>query len=159
MAATRYNYTAVRSEKRNKESTFALRYILNTPGPGRDAALPQDVHVVWQKWGGNMATPTQGHPVDIDSAMRGLFRQTTRDCLGYTPITATASTPAATTLGISESRTTHPSWQVGETQRDTSHPLVVDFQGHAISDIGRPQNSALAAKDAYAKRIADKPSI
>lgn len=159
MAATRYNYTAVRSQKKNEESTFALRYILNTPGPGKDASLPEDVHVVWQKWGGNLATPPDGHPVDIDSAMRGMFRQSTRDCLGHTPITGQIQPPAVTTLGISESRTTHPSWQVMETSNDRSHPLVIDFQGHAISEIGRPQNSSLAAEDAYAKRIAEQRSL
>lgn len=106
-----------------------------------------------------MASPKDGHPVDIDSAMRGLFRQSTRDCLGYTPITATIDPPESGTFGISESRTTHPSWQVMETQRDTMQPLVIDFQGNAISAVYRPQNSSLAAKDAYALRSAAHPSI
>ena len=154
MAATRYNYTTVRTEKKNQESTFPLRYILGTPGPGQDALLPQDAHVVWQKWGGNIAIPQGGHPIDIDTALKGLGRVITRDCLGPVPVSGVPQGANTGTLGISESRTTHPSWQVMETQTNRMHPLVVDFQGSAISPTHLPQNTSLALSDAYAKHNA-----
>jgi hypothetical protein len=43
---------------------------------------------------------------------------------------------------------------VMEEERERSHPLVMNFQGSAISPLERPRNTTLALNDAYAARTA-----
>lgn len=158
MAATRYNYTTVRTEKKNIESTFPLRYILNTPGPGKAAPLPDDVHILWQGNGGNMMVPRSGHPIDVDTALRGQFNRLSRDCRQNRGIEGTIVHSTTQSMDIVESRTIAPSWEVIEQPIDRSHSLVLDFQGHAISSVDRPQNTSLGISDAYDRRFVSSSS-
>ena len=153
MAATRYNYTTIRTEKRNAESTFPLRYILSTPGPGTEAPLPSDVHILWQGNGGNLVVPHTGHPIDVDTALRGQHNRLSRDCRQNRGIEGTRVPAATQSMEIVESRTVAPSWEVIEQPIDRSHPLVLDFQGHAIPSVGMPQNTSLAMTDAYDRKF------
>lgn len=153
MAATRYNYTTIRSEKRNAESTFPLRYILNTPGPGAEAPLPSDVHILWQGHGGNLVVPHTGHPIDVDTALRGQHNRLSRDCRQNRGIEGIRVASTTQSMEIVESRTVAPSWEVIEQPIDRSHPLVLDFQGHAIPSVGVPQNTSLGMSDAYDRRF------
>ena len=156
MAATRYNYTTIRTEKRNAESTFPLRYILSTPGPGTDAPLPADVHVLWQGNGGNLVVPQTGHPIDVDTVLRGQHNRLSRDCRQNIGIEGKRVSATTQSMEIVESRTVAPSWEVIEQPIDRSHPLVLDFQGHAIPSVGMPQNTSLEMSDAYNRKFVSR---
>ena len=70
MSFTRFNYDANRTQKLLQESTFAGRYILNTPGPGANLPFMEDSQVRLQKWGAN----AHNEGANIESELRGLTR-------------------------------------------------------------------------------------
>ena len=75
MAFTRYNYDDLRTKKILQESTGLCRYMLNVPGPHKTTCYMEDPQVRLQGFAGNNRLVTGGHPIDIDSDLKGYTRQ------------------------------------------------------------------------------------
>lgn len=131
MAFTRFKYDECRTIKSLQQATDPGRWILNVPGNGARPEFMADPHFRAQKWGGNLMTNT----VDLESELRGVQRETNRDCLGkheytqYSVPTQTVSYPISSQLTTEQSRATHPVWWY----REAEHPNV-DFPFHNPQD-------------------------
>ncbi len=80
MAFTRYNYDDLRTKKILQESTGLCRYMLNVPGPHKTTCYMDDPQVRLQKFGGNNRSVNNGHPIDIDSDLKGYTRPLQKYC-------------------------------------------------------------------------------
>jgi hypothetical protein len=83
MANTRYNYDDLRTKKILQESTGPGRYHLNVPGPFKTTCYMDDPQVRLQKFGGNNRSVSNGHPIDIDSDLKGYTRPLQKYCSQY----------------------------------------------------------------------------
>ena len=77
MAATRIYYDDCRTMKRLQQETDQGRWIMNVPGNGLTPSYIEDPHIRIQKWGANLRT----NIVNLESDLRGVNRQISRDCL------------------------------------------------------------------------------
>ena len=75
MAFTRYNYDSLRTQKKLQQSTGTCRYMLNVPGPFSEHCYMQDPQIRIQKFGANLMNVKDGHPIDIDSDLKGVGRK------------------------------------------------------------------------------------
>ncbi len=75
MAFTRYNYDSLRTQKKLQQSTGTCRYMLNVPGPFSEHCYMQDPQIRIQKFGANLMTVRDGHPIDIDSDLKGVGKK------------------------------------------------------------------------------------
>tara|TARA_B100000927_G_scaffold229950_1_gene189876 strand:- start:228 stop:719 length:492 start_codon:yes stop_codon:yes gene_type:complete len=80
MAFTRYNYDDLRTKKILQESTGPCRYMLNVPGPYNTICYMDDPQMRLQGFGGNNHKVSGGHPIDIDSDLKGYTRQLYKYC-------------------------------------------------------------------------------
>ena len=111
MAFTRFHDDPVRIQKQVYESSFAGKYILNTPGPGMDLPFVEDPNIRMQRWGANLQTNT----VNLESDLHGLTRPLNRDLIGvndYVQNSVPSSKIYYSKLQpfVEESRATHPAW-------------------------------------------------
>lgn len=111
MAFTRFHDDSARIKKQIEESSFAGRYMLNTPGPGTELPFFEDPQIRLQRWGGNLRNNT----VNLESDLRGLTRQLNRDLIDENDYKHHAATTAALSYKnakpfIEESRASHPAW-------------------------------------------------
>ena len=58
MSFTRFHDDPNRIKKQIDESSFAGRYMLNTPGQGMNLPFSEDPQIRLQKWGANLQTNT-----------------------------------------------------------------------------------------------------
>jgi hypothetical protein len=78
MAFTRYNYDANRTQYRLDQSTINSRYIFGVPWIFSEKKNPDFIdepHIRLERWGGNLGTVKNGHPIDIDSELIGLTKK------------------------------------------------------------------------------------
>jgi len=111
MSFTRFHDDPHRIKKQVEESSFAGRYMLNTPGPGIDLPFMQDPQLRLQKWGANLQTNT----VNLESDLRGLTRRQNRDNVElnqYNKMSVTSHKPAYRDEQpfVEDSRASHPAW-------------------------------------------------
>ena len=112
MAFTRYHDDPVRINKQLEESTFAGRYLLDTPGPGINMPFFDDAQLRLQKCGANLTTDT----VNLESDLKGigLGRVLNHD-YDRTYQSSDISVPYTNSYPVSnihveESRASHPAW-------------------------------------------------
>ena len=150
MSFTRFNYDANRTQKLLQESTFAGRYILNTPGPGANLPFMEDSQVRLQKWGAN----AHNEGANIESDLRGLTRSYNRDHVDFNnyqdyrftsqPLSYTKQKPF-----IEESRASHPAWECLDKEVfNWEHPHF-NPQEHLNNTFSKNDSSRLLTKDKY----------
>ena len=111
MAFTRFHDDPARIKKQIEESSFAGRYMLNTPGQGTDLPFFEDPQLRLQKWGANLRNNT----VNLESDLRGLTRRTNRDLIDDNDYKQHAAITSHQNYNnkqpfIEESRVSHPAW-------------------------------------------------
>ena len=65
----------LRTQKKLQQSTGTCRYMLNVPGPFSEHCYMQDPQIRIQKFGANLMNVKDGHPIDIDSDLKGVGRK------------------------------------------------------------------------------------
>jgi hypothetical protein len=112
MASTRFFYDPCRTKKQLQQSTDPGRWILNVPGNGDKPCYIEDPQIIIQKWGANLRTNT----INLESDLKGVNRQLSRDCLGkdnytkYNVENEAINYPNCNNLFTDQSRTTNPAW-------------------------------------------------
>ena len=119
MAFTRFHDDPYRIKKQLEESSFAGRYMLDTPGPGMGTAFFQDPQLRLQKWGANLKSNT----TNLESDLRGLTRKTNRDIPSLNDykeysVTAPDNIYRSEKPFIDESRATHPAWMYKDLEQN-----------------------------------------
>lgn len=112
MAFTRFKYDDCRTKKSLQQATDPGRWILNVPGNGANPCYMEDPQIIIQKWGANLRTNT----VNLESELRGVNRNLSRDCLGkdeyqkYDVPNQAIQYPSCSNLTTEQSRATNPAW-------------------------------------------------
>lgn len=112
MACTRFFYDPCRTKKQLQQATDPGRWILNVPGNGASPCYMEDPQIIPQKWGANLRTNT----INLESDLRGVNRQISRDCLGkneyqkYNVPNQAIQYPTCVNLTTEQSRATNPAW-------------------------------------------------
>jgi hypothetical protein len=112
MAFTRFKYDDCRTKKSLQQATDPGRWVLNVPGNGDKPYYMEDPQIIPQKWGGNLRTNT----INLESDLRGVNRQISRDCLGkneyqnYNVPNQAIQYPTCVNLTTEQSRATNPAW-------------------------------------------------
>jgi hypothetical protein len=131
MSFTRFHDDPHRIKKQVDESSFAGRYMLNTPGQGMDLPFMEDPQIRLQKWGANLQTNT----VNLESDLLGLSRVYNRDLPiknQHTTNTAVSQKISYTTAQpfIDESRASHPAWVYKDLEQNRwENPLLNPLNG------------------------------
>lgn len=126
---TRFNYDTARTQKRLEESTYAIRYHLDTPGAGINLPFQDDPQIRMQKYGANMMTNTVG----LENELRGMTRPINKNALDMPhPMSESmkskpVSFPSANPF-VEESRATHPAFMYRDLQRDNWSYLPMNPQ-------------------------------
>ena len=148
MAFTRFKYDDCRTKKSLQQATDPGRWILNVPGNGDTPCYMEDPHIIPQKWGANLRTNT----INLESDLRCVNRQLTRDCLGkaeyqkYNVPNQAIQYPACRQLTTEQSRATNPAWWYRDLEQ-------VDWQYPPLN----PQaNTCLSFQNNLSTRILEK---
>jgi hypothetical protein len=148
MAFTRFKYDDCRTKKSLQQATDPGRWILNVPGNGDMPYYMEDPQIIPQKWGGNLRTNT----INLESDLRGVNRQLSRDCLGkneyqkYNVPNQAIQYPSCSQLTTEQSRATNPAWWYRDLEQ-------VDWQYPPLN----PQaNVALPFQNNLSTRILEK---
>lgn len=130
MAFTRFNYDNCRTSKLLQESTGPGRYRLNVPGNGNNPLYYEDPHIRLQKWGANIRTTTNNHPIDIASDLDGRTRRYQKSCseskYPYSGVVATQAKQYPVMKAYTdETRASHPAWMYRDLpQTRWEYPLL-----------------------------------
>lgn len=148
MSFTRFNFDPSRTQKILEESTFAGRYILNTPGPGDNLPFMEDSQIRLQKWGAN----AHNEGANIESDLRGLTRSYNRDHVDFNnyqdyrfvsqPLSYTKQKPF-----VEESRASHPAWECLDKEMYNWEYPHFNPQQHLNNIFVQNGSSRLEAKD------------
>jgi hypothetical protein len=148
MAFTRFKYDDCRTKKSLQQATDPGRWILNVPGNGDSPFYMEDPQIIPQKWGANLRTNT----INLESDLRGVNRQLSRDCLGkneyqrYNVPNQAISYPTCSQLTTEQSRATNPAWWYRDLEQ-------VDWQYPPLN----PQaNTAFPFQNNLSTRILEK---
>jgi hypothetical protein len=148
MAFTRFKYDDCRTKKSLQQATDPGRWILNVPGNGNTPFYMEDPQIIPQKWGGNLRTNT----INLESDLRGVNRQLSRDCLGkneyqkYNVPNQAIQYPSCSQLTTEQSRATNPAWWYRDLEQ-------VDWQYPPLN----PQaNTCLPFQNNLSTRILEK---
>jgi hypothetical protein len=113
---TSFRSDDARIRKEMEISSFPCRYALDTPGPGLDMPLVEDVHTRMQTWGANRRTDI----TNLESDLKGMTRKMNRDVVEQNDYKMNSvptlpvqyfRTEQPFTL---ESRASHPAWAYKE---------------------------------------------
>ncbi len=151
MSFTRYHDDPCRIEKGLQQSTFAGRYMLDTPGPGIQMPFVEDPQLRLQRWGANMWSDS----TNLESDLRGLGRplnhgtQTYQDSRlhrGYQ-----ISFPSHGAAVTDESRATHPAWTYRELEHDRWETPLLDPQATVFLPFDDRVSTRILAKDQFVR--------
>ena len=153
MAETRFNSDPCRISKKLQQMTDEGRYRLNVPGNGLKPSYMADPHIILQKWGGNLRT----HPVELESALFGVNRSLSRDCLGkdeykrFSPHTEAISYPESRDLYTEQSRTIAPAWTARDLEQVNWYYLPLNPQENTCLPFQNNTSTRILEKDAFSQ--------
>jgi hypothetical protein len=128
---TRFHDDPQRIQSQMIQTSYASRYILNTPGQGLDLPFMEDPQLRLQGWGANL----HNNSIELESDLRGLTRPMNRDLVDKNDYRQHA---AKTTQNryrnvnpfIEESRASHPAWQYKDLEQTRwETPLLNPLNG------------------------------
>ena len=131
MSFTRFHDDPHRIKKQIDESSFAGRYMLNTPGPGEELPFFEDAQVRLQHWGANL----QDNTVALEGDLRGLTRPLNRDLPEENNYKKQSVYSAqkyyhSSQPFIQESRASHPAWMYKDLEQTRwESPLLNPLNG------------------------------
>jgi len=156
MAATRIYYDDCRTIKRLQQETDQTRWIMNVPGNGLTPSYIEDPHIRIQKWGANLRT----NIVNLESDLRGVNRQISRDCLGkdnyksYNVINEPIQYPSNKTLSTEESRTIAPAWWYRDLEQVDWYYPPINPQENTCMPFLNNVNTRILEKDYFTPKRA-----
>lgn len=116
MSFTRFHDDPVRIKKQLEQSTYAGRYLLDTPGNGINLPFFEDAQIRLQKWGANLRT----NKTNLESNLMNMNIPLNRDNQEYNKLRVNSfeTNYRVEKPFIEESRATHPAWLY----KDLEHP-------------------------------------
>jgi hypothetical protein len=111
MSFTRFHDDPERIKKQVDESSYAGRYMINTPGQGLELPFVEDPYIRMQKWGSNLQTNT----INLESDLFGLTRPLNHDLIGHNDYVQNSVKSSTIKYKkekpfVEESRLSHPAW-------------------------------------------------
>ena len=160
MAFTRFKYDNCRTKKSLQQSTDPGRWILNVPGNGDKPCYMEDPQIIPQKWGANLRTNT----INLESDLRGVNRNLTRDCLGkneyqkYNVSNQAIKYPTCTQLTTEQSRATNPAWWYRDLEQNHNYILPLNPQENTCLPFHNNLNTRILEKDYFVAKAPCIPS-
>jgi|UniRef100_A0A6C0AKR1 hypothetical protein len=164
MSFTRFNYDDARTKKNLQQSTGPGRWTLNTPGNGLDLPMVNDPQTRMQRWGANLRSVPNGHPIDIDSDLIGLYK-----VLKKSGEQSRNDKPKKKSYPVNypvyektmrfQSRVTHPAWQYLDLEQNHRYPLFLNPQENICKHFENNLNTRLLERDNYVPNIPDSPYL
>ena len=151
MAFTRFKYDDARTKKSLQQATDPGRWILNVPGNGSNPSYMEDPQIIVQKWGGNLRTNT----INLESELRGVNRQLTRDCLGigeyqhYNVTSEAIHYPSSSQLTTEQSRATNPAWWYRDAEQPNWQYLPINPQANVCLPFQNNLSTRILEKDYF----------
>ena len=111
MSFTRFHDDPSRIHKQLEISSYAGRYMLNTPGQGTDLPFFEDPNIRLTHWGSNH----KGNEIELENDLRGLTRTLNRDYENTNDYSKHSVVPnnivyRSENPFVEESRASHPAW-------------------------------------------------
>lgn len=151
MANTRFKYDDARTIKSLQQSTDPGKWILNVPGNGANPCYMEDPQIIIQKWGGNLRTNT----INLESELRGVNRQLSRDCLGkdnyqsYNVKSEAIQYPSCNNLFTDQSRATNPAWWYRDLEQVDWYSLPLNPQANTCLPFQNNLSTRILEKDYF----------
>ena len=151
MANTRFFYDPCRTKKHLQQATDPGRYILNVPGNGSEPYYIEDPQIIIQKWGANLRTNT----IDLESELRGVNRQASRDCLAkdlytnYNVPNHSIQYPTTRALYTEQSRAIMPAWTARDLEQVDWYTLPLNPQENTCFPFENNLSTRILEKDYY----------
>lgn len=151
MACTRFKYDDSRTKKALQQATDPGRWILNVPGNGDKPCFIEDPQIIVQKWGANLRTNT----IDLESDLRGVNRQASRDCLGkdnyerYNVSNAAIQYPTCSNTFTEQSRATNPAWWYRDVEQPHWSYLPLNPQANTCLPFQNNLSTRVLEKDYF----------
>ena len=155
MAFTRFHDDPCRIKKQLQQSTDVGRWILNVPGNGSTPDYIADPQIRIQTWGANLMT----NCVDLESELRGVNRQLSKDCLGkdqyqrFNVATQRVSYPTNTSLYTEESRTIMPAWTARDLEQVDWYDLPLNPQENTCLPFQNNVSTRILEKDYFVAKL------
>jgi len=155
MAFTRFHDDPCRIKKQLQQSTDVGRWILNVPGNGATPDYIADPQIRIQTWGANLMT----NCVDLESELRGVNRQLSKDCLGkdqyqrFNVATQRVSYPTNTSLYTEESRTIMPAWTARDLEQVDWYDLPLNPQENTCLPFQNNVSTRILEKDYFVAKL------
>ena len=155
MAFTRFHDDPCRIKKQLQQSTDVGRWILNVPGNGSTPDYIADPQIRIQTWGANLMT----NCVDLESELRGVNRQLSKDCLGkdqyqrFNVATQRVSYPTNTSLYTEESRTIMPAWTARDLEQVDWYHLPLNPQENTCLPFQNNLSTRILEKDYFVANV------
>jgi len=155
MAFTRFHDDPCRIKKQLQQSTDVGRWILNVPGNGARPDYIADPQIRIQTWGANLMT----NCVDLESELRGVNRQLSKDCLGkdqyqkFNVPTEQVSYPVNTSLYTEESRTIMPAWTARDLEQVDWYHLPLNPQENTCLPFQNNLSTRILEKDYFVSKL------
>ena len=154
MSFTRFHDDPARIRKQTEESSFAGKYMLNTPGPGDKLPFLEDTQIRLQYWGANLMTNT----VNLESDLRGLTRKTNRDLIEYNNYKSASAKGSSIIYPkessfVDESRSTHPAWMFRDIEQTRWEEPLLNPQANLEKNFHDNIQTRLLEKDYFVPRI------
>lgn len=151
MACTRFFYDPCRTKKQLQQATDPGRWILNVPGNGASPCYMEDPQIIPQKWGANLRTNT----INLESDLRGVNRQISRDCLGkneyqkYNVPNQAIQYPTCVNLTTEQSRATNPAWWYRDLEQTDWYYPPLNPQANTCLPFQNNLNTRILEKDYF----------
>ncbi len=158
MAFTRYNYDDLRTEKILQESTGSCRYIMNVPGPSKNTEYISDPQIRLQGFAANNMYVSGGHPIDIDSDLKGITRQLKGSSKNLYPNKGVVQTRPIkyrenNNTMLDQTRTTHPAREYRHLEQTLVQPLLLNPQENVCLHFENNLNTRLLERDSYVPKL------
>lgn len=149
MSFTRFHDDPYRIEDQLSQSTYAARYLLNTPGPGTAMPFFEDAHVRLQKWGANLRTDK----TNLESNLRNLHMPLNRDIIAYNDKPTPSNNIEYPFINpfVQESRASHPAWMYKDLEQIRWEEPFLNPLANIEKNFPNNVNSKQEAKDAYVR--------
>ena len=155
MAFTRFHDDPCRIEKQLQQSTDPGRWVLNVPGNGVTPDYMADPHIRIHTWGANLMT----NSVDLESELRGVNRQLSRDCLGkdqfqkFNVPSKPINYPTNIVMYTEESRTIMPAWTARDLEQVNWYELPLNPQENTCFPFENNVSTRILEKDFFVQNL------
>ena len=149
MANTRFNYDEARTIKKLQESLDIEKYALYTPGNGRNPTYISDIHILPQKWGGNLVSD----PIRLESELQRSAWSKGDYVKSKIGEYAANNYPVDNSKVTRESRYITPAWEVRNIPIDRMDYLPTDPQLHSMITFPNNIDTRNTVKDYYLYKV------